>query len=81
MHKSQRENNHSFLFKIICNNSNCHIGNIKIGPINPHHNYADISYFIGEKSLWGKGIATEAIQLILKYAFEELKLHKVTAGT
>jgi len=76
----QLENDHSFLFAIILNTSNCHIGNIKIGPINKHHNHADISYFIGEKKLWGKGLMTEAVSLACKYAFEVLKLHKLEAG-
>ena len=57
-----------------------HIGNIKLGPINWIHRYADISVFIGEKDLWGKGYATEAIKLITEYAFKKLGLHKVKSG-
>lgn len=76
--KSQIENNHSFLFAIIYKSE--HVGNIKLGPINPHHNHADVSYFIGEKECWGKGIATESIHLICNFAFEELNLHRLEAG-
>ena len=57
-----------------------HIGNIKIGPINKHHNRAEISYFIGEKNMWHQGIATEAIRLICDFGFNELNLHKIDAG-
>ena len=57
-----------------------HIGNIKLGPINWVHRYADISIFIGEKKLWGRGYATEAIKLITEYAFKKLGLHKVKSG-
>ena len=32
---------------------------------------------IGEKASWGKGYATEAMQLRTRYAFRELNLHKV----
>lgn len=78
--KSQIENDNSILFAIIYNPENRHIGNIKIGPINFHHNHTDISYFIGDKNLWGLGIAVEAIQLACQYAFEELNLHRVEAG-
>ena len=35
---------------------------------------------IGEKSLWGQGLGTEAIILVKDYAFRELKLNKLTAG-
>lgn len=57
-----------------------HIGNIKLGPINRHHACADVSYFIGEQSAWGQGYATEAIRLVLKFAFQTLGLHRVQAG-
>lgn len=57
-----------------------HIGNIKLGPINPHHHRADIGLLIGDRSEWGKGYATEAITLITAHGFASLKLKKITAG-
>ncbi len=65
---------------IVRKDTNKHIGNIKLGPIDPHHKIASIGLMIGDKNSWGKGFATEAIQLLIKYAFEVLNLHKVTAG-
>ena len=76
----QRDNNHSILFAIIAKNDNKHIGNMKIGPIHPHYLYADISYLIGEKGYWNKGIASEAINLVCKFGFAELGLRKIEAG-
>ncbi|MGE5223430.1 MAG: GNAT family N-acetyltransferase [Omnitrophica WOR_2 bacterium] len=35
---------------------------------------------IGERELWGKGYGTDAMKLILRYAFNELNLHRVTLG-
>lgn len=32
---------------------------------------------IGDKSLWGKGIATEAANLVIDYAFNEYPFHKL----
>ena len=75
---SIRESSHSYLFAIIFNNK--HIGNIKIGPINSVHRFADISYFIGDKSAWGQGVATEAIKLVCDFGFKILKLNKLCAG-
>jgi RimJ/RimL family protein N-acetyltransferase len=40
---------------------------------------AELGYWIGEP-FWNKGIATHAVQLMVQYAFEELKLLKVFAG-
>lgn len=77
---SQLDSDHSILFAIIADDMNRHIGNIKIGPINKHHNYASISYFIGDKSMWGKGIATKVIRLVCAFGFNELHLHRIEAG-
>jgi ribosomal-protein-alanine N-acetyltransferase len=41
---------------------------------------ADIGIMIGERSVWGKGIAGFTLSLICKYAFEELSARKLTAG-
>ena len=68
-------------FAICLNESGEHLGNIKLGPINPHHRTADVSLFIGEKGWWGKGIASEAIALVTRHAFEDLKLNKLKAGS
>lgn len=40
---------------------------------------AELGYWIGEK-FWGKGIATKAVELILKYGFEELQLVRIYSG-
>lgn len=39
---------------------------------------ATLGYWIG-KNHWNKGITTEAVKLILNFAFNQLKLHKVSA--
>jgi RimJ/RimL family protein N-acetyltransferase len=78
--KQIRANPDYLFLAIIAKNDNKHIGNIKLGPINRHHKYADVGIIIGDKTFWGKGYATEAIKLVVAYAFEVLKLHKLTAG-
>ena len=65
---------------IILKDGDRHIGNIKIGPINRIHLFADVGLMIGERDCWGKGYATEALRLVADYAFKTLKLHKLTAG-
>jgi [ribosomal protein S5]-alanine N-acetyltransferase len=70
----------NLLLAVILKDSGEHIGNIKIGPINRIHKSAEIGIIIGEKNCWGKGFASEAIRLITDYAFNTLKLHKLTAG-
>lgn len=73
-------NTNEHLFTIRLKLTNKHIGNIKVGAINTHHNIGDVSLFIGDKETWGKGIAKQAIQLISRYSFEQLSLRKLCAG-
>ncbi len=57
-----------------------HIGNLKIGPIDWRHRRADVGLLIGERSCWGQGYATEAIDLAVRFAFETLSLNRLEAG-
>jgi len=68
-----------YLFAIVQADSDTHVGNLKLGPVNRIHGHADISYFIGERNAWSKGIATEAITIATRFAFERLGLHRVQA--
>ncbi len=40
----------------------------------------DLSIILGEKDTWGKGYGTEAILLLLDYAFGYLGMHRVSIG-
>lgn len=79
--EAKQENENEVFLAIIEKKNNCHIGNIKLGPINWTHRFGDIGIIIGEKGYWGKGYGTEAIGLITEYAFDVLGLHKLTAGS
>lgn len=57
-----------------------HIGNIKLGPINWNHRRAEIGIIVGEKTAWGKGVATRAIRMLTEYASDHLRLRRLTAG-
>ena len=70
----------SYLFAIVVNKTNKHIGNIKVGPIQRIHSYADVSYFIGDSGMWGYGYGSEAIRLVTQFSFHTLGLHRLQAG-
>jgi RimJ/RimL family protein N-acetyltransferase len=57
-----------------------HVGNLKVGPVVAAHAYADVSYFIGEREAWGRGLAPDAIRVATAGAFERLGLHRLQAG-
>lgn len=57
-----------------------HIGTIKLGAINFFHKTASLSYLIGAKEYWGKGIASCAISEMINIGFSGLQLEKINAG-
>lgn len=69
-----------FLFGVFLKKGNKHIGNIKVGGIDPLHGFGDIGLIIGEKDEWSNGYGTEAIALATEYALDELDLNKLIAG-
>ena len=56
------------------------IGEIGLGHINWINGWANTYAQIGEPEYWNKNIATEATELLVEYAFNELNLHKLHGG-
>ncbi|MBL7198581.1 MAG: GNAT family N-acetyltransferase [Anaerolineae bacterium] len=55
-----------------------HIGNIGLHNINWVHRHAELGIVLGEKQFWGQGYGSDAIRTLLKFAFQELNLHRVS---
>lgn len=53
------------------------VGNITLLQIDTVHGRAWLGITIGEKDCWSHGYGTDAIRLLLKYAFESLGLRRV----
>ena len=53
------------------------VGTIGIG-ITKQHSRAELGYWIGHE-YWGNGYCTEAAKAIIEYAFNVVKLHKITS--
>jgi len=54
-----------------------HIGNVGFHDIDFRNGKATIGIVIGEKDRWDKGYGSEAIRVLLRYAFKELRLYRV----
>ena len=76
----KRKNSNEFLFGIFLKKEKIHIGNIKLGPINFKHMYAEISYFIGEEKYQNLGLGSLSISKVCKIAKERFKIKKLIAG-
>lgn len=55
------------------------IGYGMIAFINPYHRRCKVGITIGEKTEWGKGYGTEALQGAVDYCFRQLHMHRVGA--
>lgn len=63
---------------IICDTaSHRPLGSVYIRDIDRKHNKAEYGIFIGEDDARGRGVGTAAAKLMLRYCFEEEKLHRV----
>jgi ribosomal-protein-alanine N-acetyltransferase len=47
--------------------------------VDEHHRHAELGYWLGVP-YWGKGYATEAGREMVRYGFEDLKLHRIFAS-
>lgn len=52
-------------------------GSVYIRDIDRVHNKAEYGIFIGEDDARGRGVGTAAARLMLRYCFEEEKLHRI----
>jgi RimJ/RimL family protein N-acetyltransferase len=59
--------------------ANRHVGNVWLWAIDPRHRKAEVRIIIGETQSLGRGIGSEAIQLIADYARDRLNLRRLYA--
>ncbi|MYE79428.1 MAG: GNAT family N-acetyltransferase [Chloroflexi bacterium] len=68
----------AYTFAIIEAQSGCFAGVMGIHPV-PEHKRAEVGYWIG-LPFWGRGLATQALRLVIQFGFEELGLNRIAAG-
>jgi RimJ/RimL family protein N-acetyltransferase len=69
-----------FFFSIRTLEGDLLIGFIGLFGIQWSHGDTWVGIGIGEREYWGKGYGTDAMHVILRYAFLELNLHRVSLG-
>jgi len=75
---SHREECFKYSFVITDKETGNHIGWCGVGCLDFNHHDKEVFYLIG-KSHWGKGYATEAVQGLINYCFNNLELSKLIA--
>ena len=74
------ESDNNIFMAIYVGDPEVFVGTLKIGAINYLCGTADIGIMIGDRSFWGRGLATNVTSLAVEYCFKRLGLRKVTAG-
>jgi len=67
-------------FMVVLRENNRVIGEAGLLRMDHAWHTTDISVIIWDREEWGKGYGTEAILLLLDYAFRQLKFHRVAIG-
>lgn len=71
-------NDEDYVFALIEKRSEAFVGCMGIHPVHEHFR-AEVGYWIGTP-YWGRGYATEALRLLIRFGFERLKLNRIEAG-
>ena len=56
------------------------VGDIGLGGLRWNHGDTFVGIALGDRDDWNKGYGTDAMRVLLRYAFTELNLHRVTLG-
>jgi len=57
-----------------------HIGMTGLHRARPDDRGAELGIMIGDKSFWSSGYGTDTVQTLLRFAFDQMNLHKVALG-
>jgi RimJ/RimL family protein N-acetyltransferase len=65
------------VFAVCLKSNDSHVGNVSLDQIDLYNRNARMSIFLAEKEQRGEGLGSDALMLLLTYAFEDLGLHRV----
>ena len=74
--EEQKNNQHWFSIRTL--DGDKLLGDIDLFVVNWASRDAFVGLGIGERDFWGKGYGTDVMRVILRYAFTEVNLHRVT---
>ncbi len=75
----RRELRKSYLFTVILHKGNVFVGDAGLTLSADRFNMGEIFYSLAPE-YWGQGFATEIARELLRFGFEDLKLHRIEAG-
>ncbi len=78
--QSYQSRNDVALIGIFLKEKSLHIGNLTLSAVDSHNKSVTIGISLGRKEYMRKGFAKEALTAMVKYCFEQLKFHRLSAG-
>jgi RimJ/RimL family protein N-acetyltransferase len=72
---AKSENEYHFSIRLLEND--LLIGNCSLFGVNARNRSAEFGIAIGEKEYWGRGFGSDAMRVLLRFAFNELNLNRV----
>lgn len=76
-----KPNERSFFFSVRTLADDRLIGDVGLEIVGWAHGEAFVGIGLGEPEFWGKGYGTDAMWVVLRYAFDELNLRRVSLNT
>lgn len=77
---ANNDNSNTFIYKVIDHDTREAIGHISLGKIDRKNKSARVGKVLVDKNTRGRGICQQMMKEILKIAFDELHLHRVSLG-
>ena len=74
--REEDENNYGFTIRTL--DGDRIIGHINLDGIRWTHRDCFVGIGLGDREYWGRGYGTDAMKVMLRFAFTELNLHRVT---
>jgi len=75
-----RQSPNCVMFAVVEASSGKFVGTVKMEMFDAVSRVTDLGLMIGDKKIWGKGYATEACRLAVRWSFERWNAHKVSLG-
>jgi RimJ/RimL family protein N-acetyltransferase len=77
--EAQLDSKDAFLFAVEAHDDDAwvHIGNAGLSSIDWKNRHAVFGIALGEKAYWGQGYGADATRTMLRFAFQEMNLHRV----
>lgn len=71
-------NNDVYSFAVETLDKGRYIGGCGINSVDWKARVAEIGIFIGDKNFWGKGYGTDAMEVLIRFCFEQMNMNKVS---